>query len=98
MGSMSKEMTVQNNEPGRRFEIPLEGSFAVLDYELRDGTVVITHTEVPPALRGRGLAEVLVRAALAWIEERKLNVDAQCSYVGAFIEKHPEFHHLRAKA
>jgi len=91
-------MTAQNNEEARRFEIPLEGSIAVLDYQIQGDTMVITHTEVPPALRGRGLAEILVRAALAWAGERRLKVDPQCSYVSSFIGKHPEFHHLRALA
>ena len=89
-------MTVRNNESRMRFEIPLDGTFAVLDYALQDGTVIVTHTEVPPALRGRGLAEILVRAALAWIDGRGLKIESRCGYVSRFIGKHPEFQHLVA--
>jgi len=87
-------MTVQHNESRLRFEIPLDGTFAVLDYEIQGDVVIVTHTEVPPALRGRGLAEILVRAAFAWIEERKMKLESRCSYVSGFLGTHPEFHHL----
>jgi predicted GNAT family acetyltransferase len=83
-------MTVEHNGPERRFEIRVGEATAVLDYEVAGGALIATHTEVPPALRGRGLAELLVRAMLAWAGEAGLRVEPRCSYVAAFMEKHPE--------
>ena len=87
-------MDVRHNCAANRFEIPLEKGTAVLDYALSGGVAVITHTEVPPALRGLGLAEKLARAALAWAEGEGLAVEPRCDYVAAFIRRHPEFRHL----
>lgn len=58
--------------------------------------MVFTHTLVPPELRGRGVAEKLVRAALAEARARGCRVVPQCSYVARFIERHAEYQDLLA--
>jgi predicted GNAT family acetyltransferase len=70
---------------------------AVLDYELTDGCMALTHTFVPPEFRGQGIAEKLVRRALADARAQQRTVIPQCSYVATFIERHPEFQDLLAK-
>jgi len=63
----------------------------------RDGPwLVLHHTEVPAALQGRGLAAVLVQAALAWAREQGLVVRPTCSYVAAYMRRHPETQDLLA--
>jgi predicted GNAT family acetyltransferase len=52
---------------------------------------VFTHTVVPPELRGRGIAEALVRAALADARAAGRKVVPACSYVARFMERHREF-------
>ena len=52
--------------------------------------VLFTHTFVPPHARGLGFAEALVRSARAWASENNLRVEASCSYVVRFIERHPD--------
>jgi len=86
-----------NHDPAsQRFEIRGGAAPAVLDYEWSGAVAVIVHTEVPPELRGRGLAEVLVRAALAWAQAEGLKVEPRCTYAAHFIGKHPEFQGLLA--
>jgi uncharacterized protein len=51
--------------------------------------VAFTHTEVPPPLQGRGLAAALVREALAWAAAQGLLVRPLCSYVAAYLRRHP---------
>jgi predicted GNAT family acetyltransferase len=63
---------------------------SVVEYSLDGDRVLFTHTFVPPEARGHGVAEALVRAALAWASEKNLRVEASCSYVVRFIERHPE--------
>lgn len=87
---------VRHNTTERRFEIDVDGIVSVLDYELNDGRIIMTHTYVPPELRGRGLAEKLVRAALLHAQNAGLNVVPACSYVAAFVARHPEFNSPRA--
>ena len=60
---------------------------SVLDYQLQPGRVVFTHTGVPPALQGQGLAAQLVTAGLAWAREQGLKVVPACSYVAAFLQR-----------
>jgi uncharacterized protein len=57
----------------------------------RDGdTLVLHHTEVPPALQGQGLAALLVQAALDWARAEGLRVRPVCSYVAAYMRRHPQ--------
>ena len=69
-----------HHRPGR-FELSQDGQVCVLDYERDGGRVVFTHTGVPPALRGQGLAAQLVDAALQWATRENLEVIPACSYV-----------------
>ena len=88
-------MTPQH-EPGRqRFTLPTT-PLSVLDYELSAGRVVFTHTGVPPAYRGQGLAAKLVEAGLQWAREEGLKVVPACSYAQLYIQRHPEWQNLVA--
>src|SRR5215216_3060336 len=55
---------VRDNARAQRFEISLAGQTAFLRYEQDGARLVLIHTEVPPTLRGRGLANVLAKFAL----------------------------------
>lgn len=81
-----------------RFEIHTGSDTALIEYVRAGGRVTFIHTYVPAALRGHGLAEQMVRAALAWARAEKLKVVPQCSYMARFIERHAEFADLLAPA
>jgi predicted GNAT family acetyltransferase len=81
---------VRHNSEACRFELEREGRLSVVDYHLAGGSMVITHTFVPPELRGQGIAEKLVRAALDHARAGQLKVVPQCSYVDTFLRRHPE--------
>ena len=85
---------VIHDATARRFEIILDGHRSELDYESDGERVVFTHTFVPPELRGRGIAEKLVRAGLEWARGEKKRVVPACSYVAAFVQRHAEFKSL----
>ena len=87
-------VTVRHNEAESRFETTVDGYLSVADYELTNGQFVMTHTLVPPELRGRGIAEKLVRAALEHARAERLRVVPACSYVGVFLQRHPEYRDL----
>jgi predicted GNAT family acetyltransferase len=82
---------VRDNKSQRRFELDVEGTVAFANYRLVPGTVIITHTETPPALRGRGIASELVRGALEMIRADGHKVVAGCGFVVDYLAKHPEF-------
>jgi hypothetical protein len=83
--------TVRDNKALSRFELEVEGGLAFANYRLAPSTVVITHTETPHALRGRGIASELVKGALQLIRADGLNVVAGCGFVVDYLRKHPEY-------
>jgi predicted GNAT family acetyltransferase len=81
-----------HNEINQRFEIRAgDEPVSFLSYIFEGDCVVFDHTFVPVALRGRGLAEKLVRAALKEARQRRWRIVPRCSYVAAFIKRNPEF-------
>jgi len=84
------ELQVRNNLEAGRFELDLDGASAVLDYRIDDGRIVMAHTEVPAAHRGRGYGQLLARTALSFAREQSLEVVPLCPFVSAFIKRHPE--------
>lgn len=88
------EIVVQHNPAASRFETKVGTQLAVADYILEDGRMVFTHTYVPTALRGHGIAEKLVRAGLEFAKAENRRVVPQCSYVEVFIQRHKEFQSL----
>lgn len=89
--SSNPSVPVRHDEAASRFVAEVEGLVAHADYELDGCRMVFTHTFVPAELRGRGLAEHLVRAALAHARARGLRIVPACSYVAAFVARHSEF-------
>ncbi len=88
--SMAAE-SVRNNKAQSRFELDVEGTVAFANYRLTPSSVIITHTETPRALRGRGIASELVQGALQLIRADGLKVIAGCGFVLDYLHKHPEF-------
>ncbi len=82
--------TIRHHAEAQRFELEREGRLSVVDYQLRGDRMVIAHTFVPFELRGHGLAEKLVRAALAYARSESLKVIPQCGYVTTHLRRHPE--------
>jgi predicted GNAT family acetyltransferase len=81
---------VRHNEARNRFEATVENQLCTADYQLRGKVMWMTHTGVPSAVGGRGIAAELVRVALAWAEEKGLRVEPACSYVESYVRRHPE--------
>jgi predicted GNAT family acetyltransferase len=87
-------MTVRDNPALSRFELDVEGGVAFANYRRVPGTVIITHTETPRALRGRGIASQLVHGALQLIRADGDKVIAGCGFVVDYLRQHPEFSDL----
>ena len=85
---------VVDNPAKTRFELETPSGLAEAHYKLRDGVINFTHTEVPSAERGQGVASQLARGALDQVRERGLRVVATCPYMAAFIKRHSEYHDL----
>lgn len=87
---------VRHNLAAQRYEVDLDGKQAVAEYEMEGGRQVFTHTFVPPEMRGKGIAEKLVRKALEDARAANRKVVPACSYVDVFMQRNKEFASLRA--
>lgn len=87
---------IQHDRGARRFETRVDGAVCELDYSLTGAVMTITHTGVPPAVGGRGIAAALVAAAFATARAEGWKVMPACSYAAAWIRRHPEYEDLRA--
>jgi hypothetical protein len=85
---------VRDNKLQHRFEIGTGDATAVAYYSLAPGVITLTHTEVPPVLRGQGIASRLTRGVLEAAGAQGLKVVPRCSFVAAFMGRHPEFNDL----
>ncbi len=87
---------VTHDQQGRRFVTTRDGNEAFVEYQLGDGIMTITHTLVPKAIGGRGIAGELVRAAMDHARAQGLKVSPRCSYAAKWLERHPDYAGLRA--
>ena len=85
---------VRDNKAQHRFEMAAGGEMAVANYRLAPGVITFTHTEVPEALWGRGIGSQLIPGALQAARAERLKVVPRCSFVSAYLPKHPEFNDL----
>ncbi len=86
------------SEGGRgRFAVVVEGHECELDYQLDRGVMVITHTGVPGAVGGRGIAAQLVQTAFDAARAAGWKVRPACSYAGVWVRRHPQYQSLVAR-
>ncbi|MBR5567872.1 MAG: N-acetyltransferase [Bacteroidales bacterium] len=71
-----------------RFSMYVEGHEAFVEYVIRDGYLIVTHTYVPKPIKGRGIAGELVNAAYKYADLEGYGCKATCSYALAWLEKH----------
>lgn len=83
---------IRRDEAAGRYEAELaDGSLAVLNYRVRDGEMLVTHTQTPVKHQGRGIAGRLTRFALDDALERNLRLVPYCPYTAHFIRQNPEY-------
>jgi predicted GNAT family acetyltransferase len=82
--------TIDHDRGAHRFTAEVDGSRAELDYTLADGVMTVTHTQVPPAIGGRGIAAELMEAALGAARAAGWSVKPACSYAKSYLAKHPQ--------
>jgi predicted GNAT family acetyltransferase len=86
--------TIRDNKAERRFEMRAGDDMAVAYYRLEPGVITLTHTEVPAALWGQGIGSQLIRGALDAARADGPKVVPRCSFVSAYLRKHPEFNDM----
>ncbi|MGF9566595.1 DUF5996 family protein [Neorhizobium sp. BT27B] len=90
--SVSEEVEREDGASKGRYRIVVEGVEAEMTYS-RAGTqlIIIDHTDVPAALRGRKVGERLVRQAVEDARREGVFIIPLCPFAKAQIERHPEW-------
>ena len=86
-------MQIQRDEHGRKgaFYIEEDGEWiAELTYFRVGDTMTIDHTEIDEKLRGEGIGQDMVRAAVDYAREQGLKIKPVCPYAKKVIERTPE--------
>jgi uncharacterized protein len=87
------DIAVTDNPAESRFEARVEGRLAGFSaYQLSEGVITFTHTEVDDAYAGQGVGSTLVRQALDAVRSGgDLRVRPSCPFVRAWIDRHPDY-------
>ncbi|MGL5682708.1 MAG: GNAT family N-acetyltransferase [Marinifilaceae bacterium] len=88
------ETEVKHVENKNRFEVKYADYTAYLQYKLVNNALDIVSTYVPSELRGNGIAANLVRAAMEYAKQHKLQIIPTCPYVDTFIRRYPQYKEL----
>lgn len=97
---MRADLDIQLTETGDhgRYWAELgDGAQAEMTYMRRpDRSIIITHTGVPPAFEGRGIALQLVKRAVSDARQDGFKIVPQCPYVAVQFRRHPDWDDLLA--
>jgi len=89
---MTEDFELINNKERKQYEFHIDKYAPKIEYTINNfKNIYLTHTEVPNALAGRGIGTQLVEKTLCDIEENGMCVVPLCSFVAAYIKKHPEW-------
>lgn len=84
-------LEVINNVEEKRFEVRLGDQIAMIEYMRAGDNIIYTHTEVPSAFEGRGVANKMAKVALEYAKNEGLKVQPLCPFVALYIRKHKEY-------
>ena len=94
MQDAAPPLDIVHNLDRHRFETVVDGMRGEAVYQRLGNTLHLVHTEVAPALEGRGVAGALVEAMLDYAAANGFKVIPQCSFVRVYIDRHPQWQDL----
>jgi hypothetical protein len=89
-----QNIKVIRNESESRFELHIDRYIAISEYRVIGNTITFYHVGVPPELEGQGLGSLLAKASLDYAREKSYKVVPACSFISAYIHRHPEYQSL----
>ncbi len=78
---------ITNNTDNSRLETEVDGHRGWLDYRVEAGKLILLHTEVEPALSGKGVGSALVEAAVEFADREGLDLVPHCGYAAARLKR-----------
>jgi len=82
----------ERGSSGGRWRVVVDGHEAEMTYSRASAVlIIIDHTEVPDALRGRGVGQALVLRAVEDARREGFRMLPLCPFAKAQFERHPEW-------
>lgn len=88
---MPRASDVIDRPEENRFELPVADSVAVAHYRIDGGRVVLTHTEVPDHLAGRGIGSKLAQGVLEAVRASGRKAVLECPFMAGYVSRHPDY-------
>lgn len=85
----SPRVTVVDEVENSRFVTTEDGLGGELTYSADGDRLVLLHAEVPPTLRGKGVAAHLVQAAIDRARRNGETIAPWCGYTRRWLKEHP---------
>lgn len=86
------QLEVKHNPEQKRFELQVGDHLALVEYMLANTNIIFTHTEVPPALEGKGVGGKLAKFVLDYAVAQGYKIQPLCPFIAAYVRRHPEYH------
>ena len=87
------EQKLKVNDALHRLELEIEGSIAFIEYKLLREKLLLIHTEVPPALRGRAQSAT-VQKGFQQVKDNNYKMVPICPFVGSYLKRHKEWNDI----
>jgi hypothetical protein len=91
------DIVISENKERKRFEAVVDGETARIEYIRAEDKMYLTHTEVPKALEGKGVASAMAKLVLHQIKDEGLFLVPLCPFIAAYLKRHPEWKEILAK-
>jgi predicted GNAT family acetyltransferase len=86
-----EEQKLRINATENRLELDIGDSTAFIEYKLSGQTLFLIHTEVPPALEGKGVGGAIVQKALQYAKDNGFKIVPLCVFVQSYLKRHKEW-------
>lgn len=85
---MNPQLTVNDNEFLRQFELQVDGDLAKIEYASQDRKIFLTKLEMSEDLKEKGYLEPFIEKVLDIIKEREIRVMPTSPTIAKFMRKH----------
>ena len=88
------EITLENNEFLRQFEVKVSDSLARIEYAEQERKIFLTKIHIPDTIKDKSFEEEFIIKVLEFIESKNLRVVPTTPRIAGFVRKNKSFKHL----